>query len=101
MGVFLISIPDYSVTPFAQHKNPAFIEKQLISFNEVCEAQAKKFQIPFYQITEISKKAASDKSLLAKDNLHPSAKMYKLWISEILPQLIQDCLAPLGYETSK
>ena len=44
-------------------------------------------EIPFYNITDISLEAETNKTLVADDGLHPSEKMYHRWVVRILPQV--------------
>lgn len=87
--VFVISIPDYGVTPFAESQNPAQISDELDVYNEIAENISAEYGIPFVNITPVSKRAADDPSLLAPDQLHPSVKMYALWVAEILPTVTE------------
>ncbi|HET8753696.1 MAG TPA: SGNH/GDSL hydrolase family protein [Salinimicrobium sp.] len=87
-GVFAVSIPDYGATPFGAAKSKE-IEKEIAQFNEVFEKVASEFNIEFYKITPISKRASEEKDLVADDGLHPSGKMYSLWVEEFLPEIIQ------------
>ncbi|MBI3135272.1 MAG: SGNH/GDSL hydrolase family protein [Bacteroidetes bacterium] len=81
-GVFVLSIPDYGSTPFGKTDREA-IGKEIDQWNAVCKSVCDEFEVPFYDITTVSKKAAADASLTSKDNLHPSGKMYALWVNEI------------------
>jgi lysophospholipase L1-like esterase len=78
--VFVVSIPDYGVTPFGQKGDPEKIAKELDVYNQIqkdiCEAQG----ILFIDITPISRNAKTDPELIANDGLHPSAKMYLQWV---------------------
>ncbi|HET8809976.1 MAG TPA: SGNH/GDSL hydrolase family protein, partial [Flavobacteriaceae bacterium] len=85
-GVFVLSIPDYGITPFGKAKG-GNISKEIAKFNTVCEKVCQDFGIDFYNITPISKYAEMDSSLLAEDMLHPSGLMYTLWVSEILEKV--------------
>ncbi len=79
--VFVISIPDYGVTPFGMNSpNAANISGQIDEFNAVALNIAQEHGVTFYNITDISRQAANDPSLIASDGLHPSGKMYELWI---------------------
>lgn len=89
-GVFVLSIPDYGVTPFGKKKDPARIEKELQQYNRICKTICQENSIPFYDITPISKQATADLSLVADDGLHPSGKMYSLWVDLIVEQIITD-----------
>ena len=83
--VFVVSIPDYGVTPFAADRNPEKIGKEIDAFNKAAEAISEKFGVAFVNITPGAKEAANDPELVASDGLHPSGKMYTQWVSQILP----------------
>lgn len=86
-GVVLISIPDYGVTPFAKEKQPKKISAEIDQYNQICKEMASTFKLDFYYITDISRKASADPTLLAEDELHPSAKMYQLWVEDFGPKI--------------
>ncbi|MDR6301188.1 SGNH/GDSL hydrolase family protein [Mesonia maritima] len=86
-GVFVLSIPDYGVTPFGLKSDKQNISKEVAEFNKVCKATCRDFGIPFYNITDISLEAETDSTLVADDGLHPSGEMYKRWVTKILPQV--------------
>lgn len=87
-GVFVLSIPDYAVTPFGKEKDKTWdISGEIEQYNSVCKKVAEEFGFPFYDITPISLKAETDPDLLAEDGLHPSGKMYKLWVEEIVDEV--------------
>ncbi|MGR3809961.1 SGNH/GDSL hydrolase family protein [Jiulongibacter sp. NS-SX5] len=79
-NVFVVSIPDYGVTPFGQGRNPDKIGKEIDEFNAVKEEICKEYGISYYDITPISREAINDPSLVASDGLHPSGKMYTRWV---------------------
>lgn len=85
-GVFVLSIPDYGATPFGKLEREA-IGVEIDTWNKICKTVCDEFEIPFLDITQISRKAVSDASLTAKDNLHPSGKMYALWVDEIFSKV--------------
>lgn len=86
--VVVLSIPDYSVTPYVSAENKTIVATDLKKYNtrkrEICESKG----VTFIDITPISKLAAVDSSLLADDNLHPSAKMYSLWVSKMIDTVL-------------
>ena len=79
-GVFVVSIPDYGATPFGA-SNAEEIGEEIAEFNAVLKKVSDQFGLSYYDITPISKKAKSDRSLVANDGLHPSGKMYTLWVN--------------------
>lgn len=82
--VFVLSIPDYAYTLYGQGTaNPQIISDKLDEYNafakSVCEAE----DIPFFNITDISREGLDRPELLASDGLHPSGIMYAEWVALI------------------
>jgi lysophospholipase L1-like esterase len=77
--VAVLSIPDWSVTPFANGQNKALIAKQIDSFNVINKQMALAKSVNYIDITPSTRMAATDPSLVATDGLHPSAKEYNKW----------------------
>ncbi|WPP50906.1 SGNH/GDSL hydrolase family protein [Catalinimonas niigatensis] len=82
--VFLLSIPDYGVTPFAKEKNPEKISQELSQFNHANQAFAAQQGFQYCNITEDSLLAKERSDYLAEDQLHPSVLMYKAWVDKVL-----------------
>lgn len=87
--VIVVSIPDWGVTPFARGRNAAEIAAEIDLFNAINRAEAKAAGVRYVDITPISRQAATDSSLLASDQLHPSGKMYTAWVELILPVALE------------
>ena len=87
-NVFVLSIPDYGVTPFGKVKGQERIYREINSYNYINRIMAEKYNVMYFDITEISRKAENDSSLLAEDKLHPSKKMYKMWIEKLKYELL-------------
>lgn len=81
-GVFAVSIPDYGVTPFGASREEE-IGKEIDEFNRVFEEVASQYDIQFFNITPISRRAKEEPELIAEDNLHPSGEMYRQWVNLI------------------
>jgi len=77
--VFVLSIPDYGVTPYANGQE-ATIGPLIDQFNDINRQESQQAGVNYINITPISKNAATDLSLLAGDGLHPSAIMYGQWV---------------------
>ena len=86
--VFVISIPDWGVTPFAKDRNRVTIAHEIDSFNAVNKLFAEKYNVKYIDITPGTRLAASDTTLLAGDQLHYSGKEHLNW-AEKLSQKIQ------------
>lgn len=90
-GVFALSIPDYSVTPFGA-RNADTIAVQIDRFNDVVRRVAQENNVDLYDITAISREAAVDRNLIAGDSLHPSALMYRRWVDSIIESVEEKLL---------
>ena len=82
-NVVLISIPDWGVTPFAEGYDRNRIKEEIDQFNSVIRDIANANNILYVDVTEISRRAITEKDLIANDSLHPSGKMYKEWAEKI------------------
>ena len=82
--VIVLSIPDYSVTPYAQGGDTARIRQELDQFNSLNRELSLQAGVHYVNITPISRKALKDKTYLAPDNLHPSGKMYGEWVELVV-----------------
>lgn len=87
--VFVVSIPDWGVTPFGGKGQNKSISEQIDLFNKVKKEETEKKGILFIDITPISRQAINDVSLIAEDGLHPSGKMYQQWVEIISPELLK------------
>lgn len=83
--VIVLSIPDYSETPFAQSMDTQTIRSELETFNMINHELSIEAAAQYLDITSISRQVAEDPSLLAEDGLHPSGKMYAQWAQLVLP----------------
>ncbi|HZE84084.1 MAG TPA: SGNH/GDSL hydrolase family protein [Puia sp.] len=77
--VIVLSIPDYSVTPFARFMDKPLIISQIDSFNRTNKEISRNHHVRYIDITWESRKAADDPSLIAEDGLHFSGKEYEIW----------------------
>lgn len=83
--VFVLSIPDYSVTPFAQFRDIATIRKEIDEFNLINKEVTLQYNCVYLDITPSTREASNDPSLIAGDGLHPSGKEYKKWAERLGP----------------
>jgi lysophospholipase L1-like esterase len=84
--VIVLSIPDYGFTPFGKEKQQD-ITAAIDEFNKRNSSIAEKHGITYIDITPISREGFKDPTLIASDGLHPSGKMYSLWVKKILEVL--------------
>jgi lysophospholipase L1-like esterase len=82
-NVLVVSIPDYGYTPFGKPKQ-AEITKAIDSFNNSNKSITEMAGVRYVSITDISRKGLEQPELVADDGLHPSGKMYRLWVDRIM-----------------
>ena len=90
--VATVSIPDYTVTPAgADYGDPTQQHDAIVANNRVVARLAGERGIAHVDIFDISLRAATDRSLVASDGLHPSGAQYALWVERLKPA-IEDLL---------
>ena len=82
--VIILSIPDYSLTPFAESMNREKIAEEIDLYNSVNKAVSLQYKVNYVDITLHGRKAANDPSFITSDKLHPSAKAYKKWAEKVV-----------------
>jgi lysophospholipase L1-like esterase len=86
-SVFVVSIPDYGFTPFGKPKQ-AEITKAIDEFNAVNQTITAKKGIKYVNITDLTREGLEKPEYVAPDGLHPSGRMYSLWVERILVALV-------------
>ena len=87
--VFVLSIPDWGVTPFAEGRNRKQVADEIDACNSVCENSAAAFKTHFINIA-VSQRADGNKmEFLAPDGLHPSCKEYKKWSDKLAAEIVK------------
>ena len=85
--VFVLSIPDWGVTPFAEGRDRRRIAAEIDAYNSVCRSVAGRHGVAFLDITPGTRQAGNDPSLLAADRLHPSGKEYARWSERLAERM--------------
>ena len=83
--VVVLSIPDYSVTPFVAPSQKAQVSMEIDWFNAIIRHVTLQHSIAYVDITPSTRLAATDPTLIAGDGLHPSAKEYTVWAQLLAP----------------
>lgn len=86
--VFVLSIPDWGVTPFAEGKNSGQIAIAIDAYNLVCQRISEKYKAHFIDITVVQRRDGHLLEFLAADQLHPSAKEYAKWAVLLADKMI-------------
>lgn len=83
--VLVLSIPDWSVTPFAARRDHSRIAAEIYAFNDTKRRATLAMGADFIDITPVSRLSGAESQMLANDGLHPSGAMYRLWAQTLLP----------------
>jgi lysophospholipase L1-like esterase len=86
--VIVVSIPDWSGTPFAEGRDRATIATQIDRLNDVVRVETQRAGARFVDVTGSSRAVVDDRSLLAPDGLHPSGALYERWAQLVLPEAL-------------
>lgn len=87
--VLVVTTPDYTVTPAgADYGDPAQQSAAIRAFNAIITELATARGIAVVDIYDISLEAATDRSLVASDGLHPSGAQYTRWVDRITPAVL-------------
>ncbi|MFL5721610.1 MAG: SGNH/GDSL hydrolase family protein [Chloroflexota bacterium] len=85
-SVVTVATPDYTVTPAGADYGDARRQHEgIVAANGAMARLADARGIAFVDIFDLSLGAATDRSLVAPDGLHPNAAQYALWVERIAP----------------
>lgn len=89
--VFVLSIPDWGVTPFAaaSGRDTDTIAADIDAFNAAAARRCQQRNVVFIDITPVSRARGAEPEMIAADRLHPSARMYSEWTRLALPAVRQ------------
>jgi lysophospholipase L1-like esterase len=82
--VFVLSIPDWGVSPFAVGRDKTAIAREIDEFNTTARRVAAEYGVAFIDITTHSR---SEGRPFAPDGLHPAGQQYRFW-AELLAAAI-------------
>lgn len=88
--VFVVSIPDWGVTPFAADRDHKKIATEIDAFNAVCESVSKKYNTHFINITPSQRADGNKEAFLATDKLHPSGQEYAKWAALLSEEILKE-----------
>lgn len=85
--VFVLSIPDWGVTPFAEGRDREQIAKEIDAYNNAKEEITKAHSCHWLDITPSTRNHGTDETYLVGDKLHYSGKEYALWAERLAPMV--------------
>lgn len=88
--VFVLSIPDWGVTPFAKGRDRQQIAKEIDAYNQAKEEITKAHKAHWLEITESTRQHGTDETYLVEDKLHYSGKEYAVWVEKLVPMIVNE-----------
>lgn len=85
--VFVLSIPDWGATPFAEGKDRSKISAEIDAYNAAANEISLAHKCGWIDITDSTRKNATDINYLAGDGLHPAGKEYSVWAERLAPEV--------------
>ncbi|RYD59063.1 MAG: SGNH/GDSL hydrolase family protein [Sphingobacteriales bacterium] len=83
--VFVVSIPDWGVTPFNKDRDKAQVAKEIDDYNSANKEIAEAHKCHYVDITDSTRTNGTTDAFLAEDKLHPSGKEYAVWAERLAP----------------
>ena len=81
--VYVLSIPDWGITPFAAGRDTGKIAGEIDAYNEVCKTVSADFNCTYVDITTAQRGEGTKPEFLAADGLHPSGLEYAKWAKQL------------------
>ena len=85
--VFVLSIPDWGITPFAKERDVERIGLEIDKYNEQCKLVTEELKCIYIDITESQRADGSNTDFLATDGLHPNGKEYAKWAKKLAKEI--------------
>jgi lysophospholipase L1-like esterase len=85
--VLVLSIPDYGVTPFARRfgLDASEVSREIDRFDAAAREACVRASAHWVDVTTLSRRAAGEPDLIARDGLHPSPRLHGEWAAAVLP----------------
>jgi lysophospholipase L1-like esterase len=77
--VFVLSIPNWALTPYAIERDVSAISKEVGLFNSINRKISLLHHVNYIDITTGSPETSANPGFLAPDGLHPSGRAYARW----------------------
>lgn len=85
--VFVLSIPDWGVTPFAEGRDREQIAKDIDAFNKAKRMITANYKCNYLEVTESTRFHGNSEDYLVADKLHYSGKEYAIWAKHLAPMI--------------
>ena len=83
--VFVLSLPDWSASPFVNEQDRGKISAEVAVYNAAIKEMTLGNKCQFVDISGILRERTTDGSYFLSDHIHPSARGYTLWAERLAP----------------
>lgn len=87
-NVFVLSIPDWGITPFAKDRDVERIALEIDKYNEQCKLVTEELKCSYIDITSTQRIDGNNPEFLAADGLHPNGKEYAKWAEALAAKIL-------------
>lgn len=87
--VFVLSVPDWSLTPFAAGRDKVAVSNEIKTFNALNKKISLLHRAGYIDITTGSPETTANPVYLAQDGLHPSGKAYERWAKLLTDSILE------------
>jgi len=84
---FVLSIPDWGITPFAKERDTKKIAIEIAAYNQHKKAIVEKYNCHFIDITPSTIAHGNTEIYLVEDLLHYSGKEYEIWAQKVVNEM--------------
>jgi lysophospholipase L1-like esterase len=86
--VIVLSIPDWGATPYGFSRKRERIAAEIDQFNAINREETGRAGARYVDVTGESRRAPDDRTLVARDGLHPSGEAYGAWVELAWPEVL-------------
>ncbi|HWB94043.1 MAG TPA: GDSL-type esterase/lipase family protein [Puia sp.] len=98
--IFVLSIPDWGVSPFAADRDRSAIARQIDAFNAIAREISGREGTAFIDITTHSRTTGADPRAFVADGLHPAITTYGHWATDLSQRIIATLKGPAAASES-
>lgn len=92
--LFVLSIPNWGLTPFAAGRDRDAIAAEIKAFNQVNARAAYRRGLPYLNLDSFCNAVRRDPRLLSEDQLHYTPLMYTRWVKDLILPRVWRLLQP-------
>ncbi len=85
--LYVLSIPDWGLTPFAKDRETNRISKEIDTYNKAVHSLCESRKLAYFDITSWPRSSGKAMELVTADQLHPSREEYERWAQMVVEHI--------------